>query len=536
MSGLVGGLMVTDATKNNIVVWKESTIIWASLLVIAALLGFIFWDGLEKLAIVWGEKEEYSYGYMIPFITLFLLWQKKEILERIPFSGSWAGVMLMLVGLILYVLGNLSTLFLIVQYAFLVVVLGMALSFTGWRGFRVIFVPLIFLAFMIPLPQFFLVEISQRLQFLSSAIGVWVIRLFGISVFLEGNVIDLGTLKLQVVEACSGLRYLFPLMTLGFISAYFFKGAFWKRATLFLSTIPVTVLMNSFRIGVIGVTVEYWGKAMAEGFLHDFEGWFVFMACTGVLVVEMWVLAKIGGDRLPLREAFGLEFPAPTPKDAQIQYRALPKPYLAAAVITLLFSAATAMMPERVELQPARKDFSVFPLELGGWKGKTDRLEQIYLNALKLDDYLLSDFADGKQHTINFYVAYYASQRKGESAHSPRTCIPGGGWEMKGLAEYKVAGVSINGNPLQVNRAIIQLGEQRQLVYYWFQQRGRVITNEYLVKWFIFWDALTRNRSDGSLVRIITPLATGESEQNGDARLAEFSKEAVKYLPAYVPN
>jgi hypothetical protein len=116
MSGLVGGLMVTDATKNNIVVWKESTIIWASLLVIAALLGFIFWDGLEKLAIVWGEKEEYSYGYMIPFITLFLLWQKKEILERIPFSGSWAGVMLMLVGLILYVLGNLSTLFLIVQY------------------------------------------------------------------------------------------------------------------------------------------------------------------------------------------------------------------------------------------------------------------------------------------------------------------------------------------------------------------------------------------------------------------------------------
>lgn len=528
--------MVTDTRTHDVVVWNESATIWVSFLVVAALLGFIFWQGLYRLVVVWGAQEEYSYGYMIPFITLFLLWQKKEALGRIEFQGSWAGLAVVLTGLILLVLGNLSTLVLIAQYAFLVVVLGMALSFTGPRGFRVVFVPLIFLAFMIPLPQFFFIEISQRLQFLSSAIGVWVIRLFGISVFLEGNVIDLGTLKLQVVEACSGLRYLFPLMTLGFMSAYFFKGAFWKRAVLFLSTIPITVLMNSIRIGAIGVTVEYWGKAMAEGVLHDFEGWFVFMACTGVLIVEMWILAQIGSDRLPLREAFGLTFPAPTPKEARIQTRGLPKPYLAAIVITMVFAVATAMMPERVEVPPARKDFATFPLEFGQWKGKTERLEQIYLNALKLDDYLLSDFIDPQQHAVNFYVAYYASQRQGESAHSPRTCLPGGGWEMVGLAEHDVAGVSVNGVPLRVNRAVIQLGEQKQLVYYWFQQRGRVIANEYLVKWFIFWDALTRNRSDGSLVRLITPLAAGEDEQKGDERLTDFSREVVKYLPEYVPN
>ena len=517
-------------------VWKEPLWIWGAFAFMAALFGYIFLDGLKELERIWALREEYSYGYMIPFITLFLIWQKKEILERLEFKGSWVGVFIVLLGFGLFVLGNLSTLFLVVQYAFLVTLAGAVLAFTGRQGFKIIQVPLLFLVFMIPLPSFFLAEISERLQFLSSQIGVAVIRLFGISVFLEGNVIDLGIMKLQVVEACSGLRYLFPLMTLGFISAYFFKGAFWKRAILFLSTIPITVLMNSFRIGVIGVTVEYWGRAMAEGFLHEFEGWFVFMACTAVLVIEMWILAKIGGDRLPLREAFGVDFPAPTPKEARIQYRTLPKPYLAALVITLLFTVAAAMMPERVEVPPARKDFSVFPLELGEWKGKSDRLEQIYLDELKLDDYLLSDFTDGKQRTINFYVAYYASQRKGESAHSPRTCLPGGGWEMKGLAAHEVAGVSINGHPLRVNRSIIQMGEQRQLVYYWFQERGRILTNEYLVKWFIFWDALTRNRSDGSLVRIITPLATGESDKKGDARLAEFAKEAVKYLPAYVPN
>lgn len=107
--------------------------------------------------------------------------------------------------------------------------------------------------------------------------------MFQIPVFLEGNIIDLGVYQLQVVEACSGLRYLFPLMSLGFIAAYFYQAAFWKRAIVFLMTIPITILMNSFRIGVIGVMVDNWGISMAEGFLHDFEGWIIFMACAAIL-------------------------------------------------------------------------------------------------------------------------------------------------------------------------------------------------------------------------------------------------------------
>ena len=92
-------------------------------------------------------------------------------------------------------------------------------------------------------------------------------------------------------------------------------------------------------------------------------------------------------------------------------------------------------------------------------------------------------------------------------------------------------GISVAGHPLRVNRAVIQLGDQRQLVYYWFQQRGRIITNEYLVKWFIFWDSLTRSRTDGALMRIITPLPEGEDIAAADARLAQFARIAVSDLP-----
>jgi exosortase D (VPLPA-CTERM-specific) len=529
--------MSTEIAGESPTVLKETRWIWATLSILAALLFFTFYEGLRQLVSIWGSREEYSYGYLIPVVTLFLIWQKKPQLEKTPFTGSWLGLVVMMLGFGLLVLGNLSTLFIVVQYAFLVVLAGIALTLMGREAFKIIAAPLALLVFMIPLPQFFLQEISNQLQLVSSQIGVWVIRLFGISVFLEGNVIDLGAYKLQVVEACNGLRYLFPLMTLGFIITYFFHAAFWKRAIVFLSTIPITILMNSFRIGVIGVLVEYWGPSMAEGFLHDFEGWVIFMACTGVLVAEIWVLSRIGGDRRPLREVFGIELPEPTPADAQIERRSFPAPLGAAVVVVLLGAITAYTLPQRAELIPSRQDFAAFPTTVGSWHGKDGRIEQIYLDALKLDDYILADFEKAGGPPVNFYVAYYASQRKGQSAHSPRTCIPGGGWKIVSLAPYAVDGVTtMNGQALMVNRTVIQMGDYRQLLYYWFQQRGRNLTNEYLVKWYLFWDALTRNRTDGGLVRLTTLVRTDESLTDGDRRLMEFARIVSPQLKDYIPE
>jgi len=286
--------------------WRIPLKVWVVLLATLAFACFLSFDGLQPMVMTWISAEEYGYGFFIPAVIAFLIWQKRDVLERLPFDGSWIGLGLVLIGVGLLFLGELSTLYVVIQYGLLLVLAALALTFMGWPGFKLIAIPLLLLVFMIPLPTFLYQGLSAETQLLSSQLGVAIIRLFGISVYLEGNVIDLGTYKLQVAEACNGLRYLFPLMTLGFIAAYLFKGALWKRALLFLSTIPITILMNSFRIGVIGVLVEHWGVSMAEGFLHDFEGWVIFMACTGLLVLEMSVLAKIGGKARSLREVFAL--------------------------------------------------------------------------------------------------------------------------------------------------------------------------------------------------------------------------------------
>jgi exosortase D (VPLPA-CTERM-specific) len=287
---------------------------------------------------------------------------------------------------------------------------------------------------------------------------------------------------------------------------------------------------------MIGVLVEYWGTAMAEGFLHDFEGWVIFMACTGVLVAEMWLLARIGKQRKPLREVFGVEFPAPAPRDAQVRYRKIPASFLVASFMLVATGVAAAVLPHRAEVALKRMQLAEFPMQVGEWSGKLERFDSIVIASLNFDDYLMANYLKGKSDFVNFYIGYYAIQRADKVPHSPRACIPGGGWLIAGLTQQSVEGISVDGVPLRVNRLIIQKGDSKQLVYYWFQQRGRVLTSEYLTKWYLFWDALTMNRSDGALIRLIVPIQPGHDLSEADAQLSDFAKHIAPHLSAYIPG
>ena len=519
--------------------WQGGVAFWGVLLVAALLLGAIFQDSIVRLVERWSGSEEYGYGFLIPFISAFLIWQKRDELELIEFRGGWVGGLVVLAGLFVYLAGQLATLYIVMQYGLVLTIFGLAWALVGWEGVKKIWVPLLFLIFMIPLPTFLYRGLSNALQLISSEIGVMVIRAFGISVYLEGNVIDLGTYKLQVVEACSGLRYLFPLASLAFMAAYFYKEALWKRAVVFLSSIPITVLMNSFRIGMIGVLVEYGGPEQAEGFLHDFEGWVVFMACIALLLLEMWGLAQIGhkGGRRPLSEVFGLEFPEPPPKDAEYQLRKLPAPFVVSVLLLLPALGLSMSLGSREEIIPNRPVFAEFPVQVDGWQGDVERLEGIYLDALKLDDYLLVNFIrPGESAPVNLYVAYYASQRAGESIHSPRSCIPGGGWKIVSVEPILLEGVTMSGKPVRVNRTIIQKGDLKQVVYYWFQGRGRNLTNEYRTKLYLLLDAIRMNRTDGALVRLTTTVMPTESEEDAESRLQAFARAALPVLDRYIPE
>ncbi|MCP3870219.1 MAG: VPLPA-CTERM-specific exosortase XrtD [Gammaproteobacteria bacterium] len=516
--------------------WRIPLQSWVMLAIVSGLLLFGFWEGLGDMLHRWNTREEYGYGYFIPVITAFLIWQRRNLLAQIEFRPSWLGVVVILIAGVFFFLGQIATTFTLVQYAFVLCLLGVAYALMGWNSFKWVAGPLILLFFVVPLPPFIYNNLSGKLQLISSEIGVAVIRLFGISVYLEGNVIDLGSYKLQVVEACSGLRYLFPLVSIAFIAAYLYKVEMWKRILVFLSSIPITILMNSFRIGVIGWLVDNWGIEQADGFLHDFEGWVIFMACLSILLLEMALLAKVGKHKYSLKEVFGLEPPEPLPEGLERKTRPVTLVHYGILASVALIALSSVYIQVQEEVSPDRKSFAEFPLEIGDWRGKDELLESIYLNSLKLDDYLMADYRNSLGDWVNFYVVYYASQQAGSAAHSPRSCIPGGGWQISDVTQVTVFGVSVAGQPLTVNRIEIKRGDFKQLVYYWFQQRGRVITNEYLTKWYLFVDGLTRNRTDGALVRLTTSIGPGEDWSHGEVRLREFVRKVAPMLDGFVPE
>ncbi len=488
---------------------------WLLPLLVGVLVFAAYWDGLAELWRRWSVQPEYSHGFLIPLVVMYILWEKKNLIRYATSPPIWSGLILLAIAMLMLLVGEISALYLFIHYSLIVFLIGTSLLMIG-KATRYTVMPILLLCFAIPLPYVIEVMLTSKLQLISSMLGVALIRVCQIPVFLEGNVIDLGIYQLQVVEACSGLRYLFPLMSVGFIAAYFYQVAFWKRALIFLATIPITIFMNSLRIGVIGVLVDNWGIAMAEGFLHDFEGWIIFMFCAVILALLIWILEKITNRGGSVLAVFGVPDKHKVPADAK------PTPFSVPVISLSVVSACLLavflvgqFLDQRDENTTTPKDFVNFPSDVGNWQGQHQPMDVAVRDSLGMTDYLLMDFFNEEDAMINLYVAYYETQRKGVSPHSPKVCIPGGGWE---ISEFER--ISLNQQPL--NRVIIQKGNDRQLVYYWFEGRGRVIANEYANKWFLLVDALTKNRTDGSLVRLVTPIYDGQSIQQAEQRLQGF--------------
>ncbi len=512
---------------------RRPVMLWGAALAVVVLIGIAYAESLTYLVTQWLEDDNYSHGVFVPVISAGLLWWQRERIAAAGMAPSWWGLVPALLGLAFYVVGELATIYFLQQLSLWLVLVGLALAIAGPQATWRMAFPIGYLLTMIPPPQMLQQSLSSSLQLMSSALGVGCLQLIGVTAFREGNVIDLGPIQLQVVEACSGLRYLIPLIALTLLSAYLFQTRLWKRVVLVASAIPLAVLLNGLRIGLIGVLVDRFGKGAAEGFMHAFEGWFLFVLSLAILSAEMWLLGKIGADSSAVADRSAARTGAESFGSGSV---VVSGPAL--ACIGML--AVTASMPffhaaGRDNEPPPRQAFAEFPMQVAGRQGEPMAMERQYVDVLRFDDYLLANY-QGPDGLVNVYAAYYRSQEKGRATHSPKTCIPGGGWEITSLDEVVVPGHDVAGSGFRANRVMIQKGEQKQVVLYWFKQRHRVVTSEYLVKFFLLVDAMTMKRTDGALIRLVAAVQPGESEQAADQRVMQMAASVQPLLPAYVPD
>ena len=499
---------------------------------------FFYWNGLTSMVAAW-SRAEYSYGYMVPFISAYMLTHRLTNALKSQPNHEWVAIVIAVLAVLLGLLGNLTRIEVFSSYGFIVAIAALAVGILGLSAACRIWEPILHLFFMIPLPGIIYLKLSSSMQLISSELGVAFIRVLGIPVLLEGNIIDLGIYSLQVAEACSGLRYMFPLMSFGFLFAVIYRGPGWQKWVLFISTMPITIVMNSFRIGAIGVLVEAYGIEQAEGFIHFFEGWVIFLACTAVLFLETYILLKLTGASRTLRDSLHIGY-IPLPSLQTILARGGRLTPLIAVIILLPIGAVAleTVAPDRSQsFVPDRAQLAGFPSLLGEWKGHKSGLTQEVLDVLGADDYLLADYRRRDEaNGVNIFVAFYNRQSEGRAIHSPEVCIPGAGWEISVIKAYKPRLDGSDRTDMVINRAIIQKGLQKNLVYFWFQQRGKKRINEYAVKWNILWDGITIGRTDGALVRLVTAIDQDTGVGGADRRLTEFLDAIDPIVPEFVPN
>jgi EpsI family protein len=217
------------------------------------------------------------------------------------------------------------------------------------------------------------------------------------------------------------------------------------------------------------------------------------------------------------------------------------RPLLARAVAICVVLAATAIFlanARRTEITVARSTFATFPMTAGPWSATADSpLDEDVLKVLGVDDYVSRIYYRTDGAAVGLYMGYYASQRQGDTIHSPQNCLPGAGWEAVSEGRLLVANADGRGRDIVVNRYIVQKGLDRQLVLYWYQSHGRVVASEYWSKLYLITDAIRTNRTDGSMVRVIAPIAHGDESAAAAERVAEdFVRAIVPTLPAYLPE
>jgi exosortase len=262
---------------------------WAALAILAVVL---YYSVLENLAKQWWTDPNFSHGIFVPLFAALVIWRDRQKLAQIPLHPSWTGLPIILAALATLLVGVFGAELFLSRCSLLLLAAGCVVFFAGWHYFRALLLPWLFLFLMIPIPSIVFNQITLPLQFLASETAADILRLVGVPVLREGNVIVLPSMPLEVAEACSGIRSLMSLGTMAIIYGYFADSSVWRRVALALVAIPVSVAANSLRIVGTGLMVQYWDPEKALGFFHEFSGWLIFVVSLAMLFAIHALLRK----------------------------------------------------------------------------------------------------------------------------------------------------------------------------------------------------------------------------------------------------
>lgn len=254
---------------------------------------FLYRDVLVKLVSDWAHDDNYSHGFLIVPLALYFAWERRDQLQAAAYRPSLLGLVVVAGSIVTLIAGVLGAELFLTRVSIIGVTAGVVLFVLGWEHLRTLALPIGFLLLMIPIPAIIFNQIAFPLQLLASRVGETALTAFSIPVLREGNVIILANTTLEVAEACSGIRSLVSLLTLGIVYGYFMDPRSWIRVTIALATIPIAIAANGLRVAGTGIAAHYFGPEAATGFFHTFSGWLVFAFAFFMLFMVVNALLRL---------------------------------------------------------------------------------------------------------------------------------------------------------------------------------------------------------------------------------------------------
>ncbi len=256
---------------------------WFEIGWIALLLGVCYAPTLSALVKDWLTDDNVSHGFFVPLVAGYIAWQKRDALRAERFERNWLGLAIVIGAALQLYVATLGVELFLARTSLVFSLIGVVLYLAGTRVLRILAFPLFLLFFMIPIPAIIYNQITLPLQFLASNVAEHALSLFGIPVLREGNILELPSQRLSVVEACSGIRSLLSLSFLSLVYGYFFETRNWVRGLLFLATVPIAIAANAGRVTITGLLSEV-NPELARGLFHMAEGWVVFLVALLLLL------------------------------------------------------------------------------------------------------------------------------------------------------------------------------------------------------------------------------------------------------------
>jgi exosortase len=279
----------------------SSRLDWLPYITVAILLVVLYYRVAVKLVYDWYTIPDYSHGFLVPLFAAFLIWDKRKVLKAIPIKQTWSGIVLVVFSIMVLILGVYGVELFTARISFIMLLTGLIATFFGWAMVRELRFPLLVLVLAIPFPAILFNRITFPLQLLASRIASDILPSLGVPTLHEGNVIELPVMKLEVAEACSGIRSLMSLFTLAVFYGYFLERTTKRRVILALASIPIAVTANVARIVGTGLCVQYWDPDKALGFFHEFSGWVMFVVSLACLFLVHRAMRLISPVKSPVK-------------------------------------------------------------------------------------------------------------------------------------------------------------------------------------------------------------------------------------------